>query len=119
MTLLRMTLVCGFIDQQHDCVDRIHLMAAAHGFYIILAVEVQLMYLIHQQIRRNIILIQHNGITLRFEEAAFNSWSPRLLAAGRGIRMLGFSAPEVHRWHWLRHGKSPRLPWRKYPLVPP
>ena len=82
MTLLRMTLVCGFIDQQHDCVDRIHLVAAAHGFYIILAVEVQLMHLIHQQIRRNIILIQHNGITLRFEGSGIQ----QLVSAAAGGR---------------------------------
>ena len=112
MTLLRMTLVCGFIDQQHDCVDRIHLVAAAHGFYIILAVEVQLMHLIHQQIRRNIILIQHNGITLRFEGSGIQ----QLVSAAAGGRQ---GDQNVHRWHWLRHGKSPRLPWRKYPLVPP
>ena len=58
MILLRMTLVCCFIDQRHDRVDRIHLVAAAHGFYVFLAVEVKLVYFIHQQIRRNIILVQ-------------------------------------------------------------
>ena len=98
MTLLRMTLVCGFIDQQHDCVDRIHLMAAAHGFYIILAVEVQLMYLIHQQIRRNIILIQHNGITLRFEGSGIQ----QLVSAAAGGRQpksmpLSLRSPSLHK----------------------
>ena len=77
-----MTLVCCFIDQRHDRVDRIHLVAAAHGFYVFLAVEVKLVYFIHQQIRRNIILVQHNGITLRLE----GSGVQQLVSAAAGSR---------------------------------
>ena len=42
-------------------------MAFAHGVNIILAVKVQFMYFIYQKIRRNIILIQDNGISLGFK----------------------------------------------------
>ena len=71
-----MTCSCFIISDM--IVDRIHLVAAAHGFYVILAVEVKLVYFIHQQIRRNIILVQHNGIALASKEAAFK----QLVSAG-------------------------------------
>jgi hypothetical protein len=49
--------ICRSVDQFHDGLNGIHLMAFAHGVYIILAVKVQLMYFSYQKIRRNIILI--------------------------------------------------------------
>lgn len=87
-----MTLVCCFIDQRHDRVDRIHLVAAAHGFYVFLAVEVKLVYFIHQQIRRNIILVQHNGITLRFEGSGIQQLVSAAAGGGGGSGRWLFSA---------------------------
>lgn len=90
MILLRMTLVCCFIDQRHDRVDRIHLVAAAHGFYVFLAVEVKLVYFIHQQIRRNIILVQHNGIALRLEGSSIQQLVSAAAGSRQGNQDIGF-----------------------------
>ena len=57
-------------------------MAFAHGVYIILAVKVQFMYFIYQKIRRNIILIQDNGISLGFEGSSVQ----QLVSAAAGSR---------------------------------
>ena len=74
--------ICRSVDQFHDGLNGIHLMAFAHGVYIILAVKVQFMYFIYQKIRRNIILIQDNGISLGFEGSSVQ----QLVSAAAGSR---------------------------------
>lgn len=41
--------ICRSVNQFHDGLNGIHLMAFAHGVYIILAVKVQFMYFIYQK----------------------------------------------------------------------
>ena len=65
--MLILLFLCRSVDQFHDGLHCVHLMAFAHSVDIILAVKVQLMYFSYQKIRRNIILIQDNGIPLGFE----------------------------------------------------
>lgn len=70
------------VDEIHDRLHGIHLVAASYCFDVFLAVEVQLVYLVDQQIRRNIILIENDGVALCFEGSGIQ----QLVSAAAGSR---------------------------------